>query len=470
MAFTGVTIEVVYPHHNPNEGRVIWNENFKNIKDAVSFSITGSTTAHTQVQGSSNIDVFSSGVTIPPIYTAYLKDDVVINSLSSTTMSATSYYLGDTLIDFGVQNFTQISVSAVGTGAYVGTGTPTITGYTIGEIYVTNFQSGNTITGVTINIDGVGVIPVEKYDIDVSGFTTLDIGDIQPSVNYYLTYDGSVLQFLETSPSSDPGTYTNPLAVPITLGGVEAGTVFNNTPYNAVFDDLFFPYLTPNFTSFAISSQSTILEKGDTLLGGPRTFTWSTSNPSYISPNTIKIKDIDGGNIIISTPSSGITNDGSESISISSIIKNSTNIQEYYRWQIRGTRTNNTEFTRNYTVYWRWRIYYGTDTGTTLTADGITGLTSSQLDTTIIPQTFAYAADGYKYLAIPSTFASPSLFKDGNTNLSIAMADVAEGYTAGTGTYKYLNVSVTNQYGATNTYRLYRTRNVLGGSINIITS
>lgn len=374
-------------------------------------------------------------------------------------------------MNWGGQSSSQIFVSATGDTTYIGAGTPTVTGYTIGDVYVTTFLSGNTATGVTINIDGIGVADVEKYDFDISGFTTLDIGDIQPSVNYYLSYDGTRLQFLETSPDSDPGTYTNPLAVPVTLGGVEAGTVFNNTPYNSVFDDLFYPFLSSQFTSFKINGQSTILEKGDTIAAGSKTFTWNTSNPSYVQANSIKIRKITGGVSTISTPTSGIANDGSEVITLSSpITYNSSNIQESYRWQILGTRTNNVVFGRNFYVYWRWRIYWGTSTATTLSASAATGLTSSQLDTTIIPQTFSYGSGGYKYLVIPSSFTQPSLFKDSNTNLSVAMADVAEGYTAGTGTYKYLNLSITNTYGATNTYRVYRTRNVLGGSINIVTS
>ena len=73
-------------------------------------------------------------------------------------------------------------------------------------------------------------------------------------------------------------------------------------------------------------------------------------------------------------------------------------------------------------------------------------------------------------MCIPSTFVEPTLFRDNNTNLSIAMADTAEGYTAGTGTYKHQLVSVTNQYGIAQNYKVFRTRNILGGSINIKTT
>jgi len=115
-------------------------------------------------------------------------------------------------------------------------------------------------------------------------------------------------------------------------------------------------------------------------------------------------------------------------------------------------------------------VYYGTSPLTSLTADGITGLTSSKLDTTIVNDNWNYGAGDYKYLCIPSTFIEPSLIKDNNTNLSIAMADTAEGFSSGTGTYKYQLVNVTNVNGISQNYKVFRTRNSLGGSINIKTT
>lgn len=368
-------------------------------------------------------------------------------------------------MNWGGTALSEVFVTATGDTIYTGTSTTSLSAYTLGEIYITSFQSGNTMTGVTIDIDGLGVIPVEKYDVDVSGFTTLDIGDIQPSVNYYLSYDGSVLQFLETSPSSDPGTYTNPLAVPVTIGGVEAGTVFNNTPYSAVFDDLFYPYLSPIFNSFYINGQSNTIEVGTTIASGSKTFNWNTTNSSYVQANSVLIRNITGGVFNLAT---GLANDGTEVIAIPSSIQKT--VPATHRWQVRAVRANNTVFARNFDVRWWWRVYYGTSSATTLTADGITGLTSSKLDTTIVNDNWNYGAGDYKYLCIPSTFLEPSLFKDNNTNLSVAMADTAEGFSSGTGTYKYQLVSVTNINGIAQNYKVFRTRNMLGGSINIKTT
>ncbi len=471
--FTGCTILPVLPHHDPNIGRSIINDNFDCLVECVTFSISGSTTANTIVQGApgGNITVTSSGATVPPIYTAVLDNDIIVSSVSAVTMSATTMFSGNTdvsnLFVSQVPASVQQVVAATGDAVTTGTGTPTVTSYDVGTIYITTFDTTNTVTGTSINIDGVGVTNIEKYSYDLSGFTTLDVGEIVAGVQSFLTYDGSRFQFSVTNPDSSGGNYTTPSAIPITLGGVDVGTTYANTPISEVFDELFFPFLKPVFSSFKINSQSTLLEVGNTVVSGSKTFSWGTTNSSFVSPNTITIKDVTGGNVIISTPTSGMTNDGSEIISIGSVTKTTP---AQHRWQIRAVRTNASAFARNFNVNWRWRVYYGTSALTGLTSAQITGLTSSQLDTTIINDDWSYVAGDYKYLCIPSTFSSPSLFKDESTNLSVAMASDPEGYTEGSGTYKYITVNVMNQYGVSQDYRVYRTRNSLGGSIDIKTT
>lgn len=89
--FTGGTIEIVYPHHNPNEGRDIWNRNFQYVEDSINFSITGSTSGHTIVEsGNSNIIITDSGITIPTIYQVSTSDDVIFTSISAQTINLTS--------------------------------------------------------------------------------------------------------------------------------------------------------------------------------------------------------------------------------------------------------------------------------------------------------------------------------------------------------------------------------------------
>lgn len=462
-------LEHVGPEKNPNEGREIWNENFNKVHDAILNLEVVSATGSTTVLSGSNTSVDLAILSGIPTYTVSVVDNPIFDSISATTISGSTLFSGNTeLSEIFVSNPTpsvQQTVSASGDTTTIGTGIPTIASYDLGTIYITTFNAANTATGTTLNIDSVGVLNIEKYDYDLSGFTTLGIGEIQPSIQYFLTYDGARFQFSEIDPDSGGGTYTTPSAVPVTLGGVLAGTTYYNTPISDVFNDLFFPFLSASFSSFLINSQTTILEVGNSITAGSKTFSWNILNSAYTQNNSISIKDVTGGNVVIAN---GITNlINSTAITISSVTKSTPTL---HRWEIKAQRTNGTYFTKNFDVNWRWKVYYGTSSATGLTSSQITGLTSSQLDTTIIGDTFSCAAGDYKYICVPSTFVEPTLIKDASTNLSIAMADTAEGYTAGTGTYKYLPVDVINQYFITQSYKVFRTRNTLGGSINIITT
>lgn len=66
-------------------------------------------------------------------------------------------------------------------------------------------------------------------------------------------------------------------------------------------------------------------------------------------------------------------------------------------------------------------------------------------------------AGDYKYFCYPTTLGTATTFKDSSTNLDVAMES------------PYL-ISVTNTYGTTLSYRVHRTTNILGSSINIIIS
>lgn len=466
---TACTLDVVYSYDSPNVGRDKINANFECINEVLGDLQLASSTGATMLTQGTNIVLGLTYSSTTPIYDVSTSLSPTFSTLSANSISGSTLFSGDTELS---QIFvlpptpsTQQLVSATGDTTTIGTGVPPITGYSIGTIYVTTFDTANSATGVTLNIDGQGALDVQKYDYDASGFTTLSIGEIQPTVQYFLTFDGARFQFSEIDPDSGGGTYTSPSPIPVTLGGVEAGTIFNNTPISDVFTDLFFPFLSASFSSFQINSQSTTLEVGATIAAGSKTFSWNISNSAYTINNTISIKDITGGG---TTLAAGVTNlINATAITIGSVTKTTPTL---HRWQIKAQRTNSTYFTRNFDVNWRWKVYYGTSSQTGLTSAQITGLTSNQLDTTVIGDTLSYSTGDYKYFCIPSTFTEPSLIKDSSTNLAIAMADTAEGYTAGTGTYKHLVVSVANQYGIAQNYKVFRSRNVLGGSINFIIS
>ena len=229
-----------------------------------------------------------------------------------------------------------------------------------------------------------------------------------------------------------------------------------------MFDALLYPYQTPAFTSFSITGQSTTIEVG-TSISGSKTFTWSTSNFGNINTNTILIKDQTANVILVSASA----NDGTETITLPSTIV--YNVPSSNTWSITATNSKSSNFSTTFSVSWVWNLYYGTSANTILTATQIQALLNSLL-TGSASRTYSYAAGGYKYLSFPTTFTSPASFKDASNNLNVAMSDTSDdaSYSNVANGINYALVSVTNVNGQTVSYRVYRTKNILGGTINII--
>jgi hypothetical protein len=244
-------------------------------------------------------------------------------------------------------------------------------------------------------------------------------------------------------------TYTNATAVPTTLGGIVAGSTFSAVPLTEMFDKLLYPYQTPAFTAFSITGQSTTLEVGATISAGSKEFTWTTSNSSNITANTITLTDLTNSTTI----ASGLSITSPTNQSIVAVTKTSATSHVY---RISATNTQTTVFTRDFTVNWRWRMYWGTSASTSLTESAIEALTDSSLVTNS-SGTFNFAAGNYKYIAYPTVFGLKTTFKDVSTGFDVDMQ------TAST-------VSVTNTNGVTTNYYVHRTTNVLGGAITITVS
>lgn len=257
--------------------------------------------------------------------------------------------------------------------------------------------------------------------------------------------------------------YTNAIATPVTVGGIPAGSTFSSQSMTQMWNALLYPYQSPAFSFFSISGQSTTVEVGTTI-SGSKTFVWSTSNSGNVQTNSVVVKD----NTNTVTLASGLVNDGTESIILPTPIQKTS--QGSHQWGIQATNTNLSTFSSTFTVSWLWRLYYGTSTNSTLNESDIEGLVNSTL-TSSFSGTFSYAAGGYKYLCFPTSFGSPSLFKDTATNLNVAMAtnldDAVFFANSANGLY-YGLVSITNANGSTTNYRVYRSKNILGGSISII--
>jgi len=258
--------------------------------------------------------------------------------------------------------------------------------------------------------------------------------------------------------------YTNASPTPIAIGGIPAGSTFSNQTMQQMWDALLYPYQLPVWNAFAISGQTTPLEVGATIAAN-KTFTWSSTNFANIVGGSISLIDVTGSGLI----ASGLSYGGTPYASTYPAITQTSPITHTFR--ITGTNTQSTVFTRDYNVTWAWRLYYGTGSATTLTESGIESLASSSLASNKNGN-YSFAAGNYKYFAWADSLGSPTavngFFSGG---FPVAMAGTSEGYlnTDANG-WNYDAVNVTNTFGITTTYRVYRTLNVLGGAINITVS
>lgn len=372
-------------------------------------------------------------------------------------------YTGHTLGDQQAVASSNIRVSASGIDNYSGIATPSIATYSSTDLYLVDFSNVNTGATATLNINGLGAQEIIKFDengpIGLTAGGEINVGQI-----YYVTWDGNNFQLFDMNPqSSSPVTYTNASPVPTTIGGIVAGMTFSDTTMKQMWDLLLYPYQQPNFTSFSFNHGGVTREVGNNLLGGTYSFTWATSYPVNVQPNSVSIKD----NTTLVTLISGTANDGVAVLNVATV---STVAPATHQWKISALRTNSTVISTTITIGWYWKRFHGTQSATSLSASQIAALNGSGSGALASSRagTFVFGAGSYKYFAWPTSFGDPVLFRDSATNLAVAMAGIAEGYTTPTGVYYAQVVSVTNTYGKTTNYYVFRTRNILGGSINIV--
>lgn len=242
-------------------------------------------------------------------------------------------------------------------------------------------------------------------------------------------------------------TYTNATGVPVTLGGIVSGSTFTSVPLTEMFDRLLYPYQVPTFSAFSITGQSQTLEVGAEITAGTKTFTWTTTNSSNVSSSGITLSDFTNSTTI----ASGLANTGTSNQTIVAVSKSSATSHVY---RISAKNTQDTTFTRDFTVNWRWRMYWGTSSLSSLAASDITG---SLQDSSLVSNSagsFNFGAGGYKYIAYPTVFGLKTSFKDPSTGFDIDMQSA-------------VTTAVSNSFGVGTNYYVHRTTNVLGGSITI---
>jgi len=328
---------------------------------------------------------------------------------------------------------------------------------------IISFNSLSGGTNTTVNKSGNTIF----IDTDLSNYVTNNA--LSAVTNNLLiktdfdTYSANTLNLINNSATGV--TYTNPAPTTQTVGGIFAGSTFG-TPRTMqyMWDLLLYPYQNPSFNSFNIAKTNP-QEVGATI-AGVTSFTWGTNNSSNVSANSITIRDVTNSTIL----GSGLANNGSENLNIGSISKNSHGAS--HSWRIEGVNTNSVAFNSgNISIVWYFATYSGTNVNPTIGEVEIEALVNKTLSSSKNVN-HPLASGGYKYICYPDGFGSPTSttgFRDNSTLLPISMADNTDnGFYSNTGNgWNYGLVSVTNIFGVTTNYRVYRTRNVLGGSIQI---
>jgi len=149
------------------------------------------------------------------------------------------------------------------------------------------------------------------------------------------------------------GDYTPQGVTLATVGGIPSGTDLGVSPIlvQDLFDDIFYPYVSPVFTSFSISGQSTTIEVGTTL-SGSKTFTWAITLNSGVVP-TIDLYNVTTSATLLA----GTPNDGSQAQAITSVQLNSNGATQVWRGIGNNTSPAGTFNSSNFTVtsrYYRW--------------------------------------------------------------------------------------------------------------------
>ena len=297
------------------------------------------------------------------------------------------------------------------------------------------------------------VAVVESADKQVVSLSS-DTHTVEVATDIQVVVESNVIRVVtvgEAGPPGAPGTsglaYVNATPMAITVGGAVPGTTFSTTVEDAL-NTILYPYQTPAFSSFGFT-QTSPLEVGDTVAAGSKSFTWTFTNASNITANTMNITDV--------TASIPLAVNISNTSPVAIIIGPATSVTAAsHTWSCSATNTQAATFSSTFTVSWQWRTCYGESALTTLTSADILALRVTGLASTI-NGTKAFVGGGYKWICYPTTFGLKTTFKDTATNLDVAMVGAA-------------TVPVTNTFGVTQVYYAHRTLNILGGAINIAVS
>jgi hypothetical protein len=247
-------------------------------------------------------------------------------------------------------------------------------------------------------------------------------------------------------------------------GNLPAGTNIDNFTYDEVFQQVFFGFIPPVFTSFLIVGEATSVEVGTTV-GGTKSFSFSISRPANVAPNTLDIVDVTtatalASNIAVTSP-------------VSVIVPSFTfNTQGSHSFRARADNTGvpSAQFqSALFTINAYWLKHWGTSPNTTLTENQVEALSSVSLAVSKAGD-LSFGTGGYKWFAIPKYLGGPAAttgIRDKSNGNAISMADFTDDayFSDIVNGWYCKELSMTNAFGKTTDWRVFRSKFPLGGAI-----
>lgn len=322
---------------------------------------------------------------------------------------------------------------------------------------LTNFKNGITSSITTINsnittIDAsITTINTNLTNLDnkinnlIGDLDSLDIEDPEKkqSVVEAINHIISLINNIGTSAETVDLLYTNLNPVPVTLGGVKQGTRFDNMTIQAVLDLLLYPYQKPAITTLQANPfEYTIGQSTEAFLN----VNYTVTNTDNVKENGISFT-LDGNELT----GTDIPKTGSYRFTITPIRRTE---QGNVPVVLKVVASNDEEIFKTTNLVWNNQIYYGINTNTTLDSD--TAKTLNVFRANSLNRTYNFGQGGYKYVLYPASWGEKDLkkFINPENNFIVAME-------------KLNNITIENEYGVSQEYLVYKSVNILNGSIKI---
>ena len=270
------------------------------------------------------------------------------------------------------------------------------------------------------------IVPEGVNDVRKVAFV-VDDGTGNPTA-YVLTQFTPAIEWKPLATGSTGWTvlYSTTKPVPTTIGGIEAGKEYTDEDIKVVINDLLFPYQYPAFLTFTVDGASFgSYEVGYAFPAGNKNFVWTTSNNENIKVDSVNLNG-----------TTGLTNDGNEVQATAAI-----------------TKTKDQVFSKTITLSWGMKRFWGVSPNTSI--DDVELLAMNGEIATSRVKTVTYDCTGGRYFY----FAYPTAWGDlNNTKInSLTWND-----------WVLVKRDVINQYGVTIPMNIYRSYNLLNGTVTVV--